>query len=402
MITKINLHKYQDQAIFAENKFVAAIAGVQSGKTIAGAVWVQRKLNECNGDGVIIANDHKMLDQSTLPKLFEINPVLRQYYKQQRGIIELPSGRRIYIRSAERPESIEGFTAEWAWLDEAGKYKLEVWINIQARLAIMHGQLFITTTPDSMNWLYTDFYERFIQGDKDFLVVQWKSIDNPYFSLEEYERAKRTLAPIIFRKRYEGTFEKMEGLVYNITPEHLIDPYVFQSVDCIAGVDFGWTNPSAISVIKYNRDGVFHIVDEFYKTQVTTDELIEKCKILREHHGINKFYPDNAEPDRIEEMRRAGLNVRDIKKDTLAGINEVNNLLAQHKLKIFKNCKFHIEEFNTYHFDESLEDKNQKEKPVPFNDHLMDAMRYALTAYSYVPPRPKINRYIPSNKRTGY
>lgn len=401
---KINIELFgkQKEAFDCVKKFVACIAGVQSGKTMGGACWVQKQLAQEKGDGVIIANDYKMLDQSTLPKLFEVNPGLKKFYKQQRGLIELPDKTRIYIRSAENPQAIEGFTAAWAWLDEAGKYKLDVWVNIQARLAIKQGQVFITTTPDSMNWLFHDFYDRFLKGDEDFAVFQWKSIENPYFSEEEYERARKTLSPATFRRRYEGTFEQMEGLVYQLRPEQIIEPIELHSKDTIAGVDFGWTNPSAVSVIKFDKEGLFYIVDEVYEEQMTTDELIEKCIHLQKRYNITKFYPDSAEPDRIEEMRRKGLYTREIKKDILAGVSEVQNLIHQNRLKVFKNCKHTIEEFSTYHYETPQQDKNQKEKPLPFNDHLMDAIRYAITSFSYVAEKPRHYSYRPLNKRTGY
>ena len=397
------LFEPQKRAFHAQNKFIACISGIQSGKTMTGACWVMKQLKERPKDnGLIIASDYKMLDQATLPKLFEINPILRKYYKQQRSLIELPDGRCIYIRSAVAPESIEGFTAGWCWGDEPGKWRVNAWINLQARVAIKEGQVFLTGTPDRMNWFYHDFYDRFVKGDDDYMVVQWKSKDNPYFSDKEYDRAQRTLSPPIFRKRYEGTFERIEGLVYNVTAEHLVEPFEFDAKDCIAGVDFGYTNPCGVSVIKYSNDGVFYIVDELYEEKLITDELVERCKSFRDKYRVTKFYPDPAEPDRIEEMRRGELNVRKVEKDILAGIADVQNLLQQHKLKVFKTCKYHIDEFSTYHFDEAVEDKNQKEKPVPFNDHLMDSLRYALTTYNYAPPRPKINYYNPINKRTGY
>lgn len=399
--TEITLHPHQDQAIFATNKFVAAIAGVQSGKTLAGAIWTNMKIDSLDCDGLIVANDHKMIDQSTLRTLFNLNPRLQRYYKQQRGIIELPD-KRIYIRSAERPESIEGFTVGWAWLDEAGKYKLDTWINVQARLAMLKGQAFISTTPDTMNWLYYDFYERALKKDPDFKVVQWTSQENPFFPKEEYERAKRTMTPKTFKRRYEGTFEKMEGLVYEVHDDHIIEEMPVSKKDCIAGVDFGWSNPSTVIVIALGSDENYYIVDEYKRENKTTGELIEICKNMRDEHGITKFYPDPAEPDRLEEMRRAGLNVREVKKDIRAGISDVQDLLHQRRIKILKNNKYTIEEFNLYHYEEPKENKNQNEKPVPKDDHLMDALRYAITTYSYTPVRPKIYRYKPLNMRTGY
>jgi hypothetical protein len=39
-------------------------------------------------------------------------------------------------------------------------------------------------------------------------------------------------------------------------------------------VDFGWTNPSAIMVDGFDGDGRLWILDEFYKTQASTEDLI--------------------------------------------------------------------------------------------------------------------------------
>ena len=79
----IKLHKYQDRAIFAKERFVAMISGLQSGKTISGAVWTRKQFDENEKqDGLIAAPTYKILHQSTLPKFFEINPDLKRFYKK--------------------------------------------------------------------------------------------------------------------------------------------------------------------------------------------------------------------------------------------------------------------------------------------------------------------------------
>jgi len=191
LIKEIQLHKFQDKAIFAKERFVALIAGLQSGKTIGGAIWSRIMFDKYPKDsGLIAAPTYKILTQSTLPKFFELNPDLRKYYKKGDNEIDIPGRGSIYIRSTENPNVLEGMTLRWAWFDEGGQMKLDAWVNIQGRLSILKGKLFITTTPYTLNWLYTDFYENWLNKTPEYKVVQFKSKDNPYFPEEEYERVR--------------------------------------------------------------------------------------------------------------------------------------------------------------------------------------------------------------------
>ena len=98
-------------------------------------------------DGMICAPTYKILSQSTLPKFFELNSDLRRYYRESKGTIEVPGKGIIYIRSTENPNVIEGMTLRWIWADEAGQMKLQAWINIQGRVSILKGRVFLSTTP---------------------------------------------------------------------------------------------------------------------------------------------------------------------------------------------------------------------------------------------------------------
>jgi hypothetical protein len=82
-----------------KTQFGAAIAGVQSGKTFLGSVWAGKKIQEFpKGVGIIGAPTYKILQQSTLPKFFQNFPELRRYFKESKGIIELPTGGTVYYR----------------------------------------------------------------------------------------------------------------------------------------------------------------------------------------------------------------------------------------------------------------------------------------------------------------
>lgn len=384
------------------------MGGLQSGKTIAGAAWARIQFDTFPDDaGLICAPTYKILTQSTLPKFFEINPDLKKYYKKSDSEIVIPGRGVIYIRSTENPNVIEGMTLKWIWADEAGQMKIEAWINFQGRISILKGNLFCTTTPYTLNWLFTDFYEQWKKGNPDYLVVQCRSCDNPYFPQDEYNRVKATMDSRTFRRRYDGLFEKMEGLVYEdlIPSLHYIEPATIDFKEVIAGVDWGFTNQAAVAVLGINSDNKYYLIDEYYQAGKTTSEIIEKLKFFQNKYKIRFWYPDPAEPDRLEEMKRSGLAPREVYKgnDSIKnGINAVRELIKQNRFFAFNTCRYAIEEFSIYHYPSDTGGKTEKEEPIKEDDHLMDAIRYAVDTYQPIKKVTIKRAYQPVNSRTGY
>lgn len=361
-------------------------------------------------DGLITAPTHKILEQSTLPKFFEINPDLKRYHHKSDDVIILPNRGHIYIRSTENPNVIEGMTLRWIWADEAGQMKLDAWVNFQGRLSIKQGSLMCTTTPYTLNWLYNDFYRQWKEGNKDYLVVQFKSCDNPYFPREEYERVKATMDGRTFRRRYDGLFEKMEGLVYeDFLPElHIVEPFTLDFKEIICGIDWGYTHKTAIVIIGITNNNEYYIIDEYYKSEKVTSEIIERLKYFQNKYKIRFWYPDPAEPDRLEEMRRSGLYPREVNKgkdSIIKGVDEVRTLMRENRFYIFSTCQYTIEEMSSYHYSDkpSLIPKHD-ELPVNEDDDLMAALRYAVHTYKPVVSysEKRIPKYKPNNSYTGY
>ncbi len=207
--------------------------------------------------------------------------------------------------------------------------------------------------------------------------------DNPYIDPSELEEAKKTMTEDQFAQEYLAEFRKMEGLVYKEFNrfKHLFDDLTprKQIAEVIAGVDFGYTNPSAIIRIEHDVDNHYWVTREWYKTGQTTAELIEVAGTM----SVNNFYPDPAEPDRIEEMKRANLNCREVSKDIEAGVQAVRELFKQGRLHIHKDCVNLISELESYRYPDPktvsmLTEKNKPEVPLKLNDHACDALRYPL------------------------
>ena len=250
---------------------------------------------------------------------------------------------------------------------------------IEPTLLTSKGRLIITSTPNGFNHFY-ELYNKAMQDDEWF-VSHCTSYDNPFNDPVELEKLKEKKDPDVLAQEYLADFRRVQGLVYksfdherHITNEKL-DPYnLVLTVGC---VDFGFTNPAAMLTIQKDRSGNYWISNEFYETQKTTPELIQQMHSRK----CEAWYPDPAEPDRIEEMRRANLTVREVSKDVKAGIDTVQTLFRENRIKIDKSCTNLLFELNNYRWREagnSSIDLNEPELPIKEHDHLLDAMRYAL------------------------
>ena len=385
---KIQLFDEQYEAYHFTTQFGACIAGVQSGKTFVGSLWAGKKTQEFKGKkgiGVIVAPTYKILQQSTLVKLWHNFPHLKRFYKKSDGVIELPDGSTIFIRSADSPLGMEGITANWIWADEGGQFNLMAWTVLRSRVSMTQGQILITTTPYNLGWLYTDFYKPWKnKTDLDLSVFSWASIRNPHFPRKHYEAEKKRLSPEEFTRRYMGGFSKPEGLVYDLPPEAIMTIDEFEKetknvtwVDTIYGMDFGFNHPATISVIKIDNDGIFYLVDEWCKTEKLDEEQIEALLDLKKKWKVmSGVYPDHSDPERIERMKRFHkMPIKPVDKNVKLGIEEVRKLIMTDRFKVVNNCKFSLDEFGSYRYHET------KDEVIKLQDDMMDAIRYSVYNY---------------------
>lgn len=308
----------------------------------------------------------------------------------------------ITLRGWENIETLRGLHFDFLVIDEVASMR-NFWVNwqevVRPTLTDTKGDVMFISTPKGFNHFY-DLYN--LQNtDDDYQSFHFSSYDNPHLPVEELDKAKKELTEDRFAQEYMADFRKTEGLVYKEfdRSRHLIDGFEGEVKEIICGIDFGYTNEAAVLKILVDKDNNYYVEDEWYKTKQTTEVIAEVAKGYRP----NKVYPDPAEPDRIEILRKQGLNCREVSKDIVAGIDAVRELFKQGRLFVNKNCLNLIWELETYSYPDKRPDRNEEEKPIKENDHALDALRYAL--YMNVPVKNERSRiYIPtmSNKLTGW
>ena len=381
-MTVFKLHKFQEQAFVSKRRIKVIAAGIQSGKTHTGALWIGSKAGQVppNSNLIICAPTYKILTQATLPKFLQIFKHFGRYNKVD-SIFTFRNGVTAYIRSLTDPNAMEGITdVEAIWLDEGGLITRYAWDNVEGRSAFRQAPIMISTTPYALNWLY-HMWEDWSKGIRDDVeFIQFTSKDNPYFPDEEFERQRRLLDPRRFQMKYMGQFGKMEGLVYqsvNLCESHPLP----SGTVYYAGIDWGYTNPTAISIRALTPDHLHYRVAEFYKSGLTIEEIVKICQQRQQIYNIKLFIGDPSAPANIEALNRGGVSCIPGNNDVRAGIDEQVKLFREERFFIFKDDNpLGVDEYSTYHYPEIKDykiDEDRKEPdPVKSNDHGCDADRY--------------------------
>ena len=304
----------------------------------------------------------------------------------------------IILRGWEAVETLRGQHFDFIVIDEIASMR-NFWLNwqevIRPTLTDTRGEVLFISTPKGFNHFY-DLYN-LEQKDKDYKSFHFTSYDNPILPKDEIDKASKEMTEDRFAQEYLADFRKTEGLVYKEfdRTRHVqeFNPLTIVANERLVPVDWGYTNPTGILNILRDGDNHFWLSSEFYKTHQTTQQIIEYAMSLRG----DKYYPDPAEPDRCEELRRAGANVREVSKDIEAGINAVRELFKQNRIHIHPSCINLIYELETYRYPEKRPDKNEPEQPIKENDHLLDALRYALYMNSGYKEADSLSIYIPDD-----
>lgn len=293
----------------------------------------------------------------------------------------------ILLRGWEAVETLRGQKFDFIVIDEIASMRnwAENWQEvIRPTLTDTKGEALFISTPKG----YNHFYELYCldpqqpkaypdqKQDPDFKSFHFTSYDNPHLPHDELLKAQRELSEDRYAQEYMADFRKMHGLVYKEfeRTKHLYTDKQFHTVNIAVGVDFGHTNPTAILKVEQDSDANFWVSQEYYKTGRTTEDIVE---VARSFNG-NYYYPDPAEPDRSEVMKKAGLNVMEVSKDIVAGIESVRGLFKNGRLKIHTSCVNLIAELESYAYPEKKPEKNESELPIKENDHALDALRYVL------------------------
>lgn len=380
----------QEQALTFKTAIGVLACGIQFGKTKVGSVWMKIKnhtFTDPTDNALIVAPTYKILTQSTLPPYLDIMRGLGTFSKSDMAF-HMNGGGTTYMRSGTDADSVVGITNVRAiWGDEAGLFTLYFAENLAARAAFKGAQTLYTTSPYTLNWLYKQYIlprSRNPAARPDVTLVQAASWQNPYFPKDVIERNRATMDPRRFNAMFGGQWSRMEGLVYHCFDdlENIVKAFPLPAgTEYVAGVDWGFTAPFAITVRAITPDGFHYQIAELYRTGMTPSQKVEAAKRLKLVYGIRMFYCDPEEPASIAEFNANGLSAVAADNNVKRGVDLHFELIRSRRFKVFEESSPHsLDEYESYHWPapgDLKPDQDEKDpNPVAQNNHAMDSARY--------------------------
>ena len=245
-------------------------------------------------------------------------------------------------------------------------------------------QITITLNPwNEHHWIKARFFDvidsNIMAKSTNYMCNEWLDESD----LKVFEDMKKN-NPRRYQVAGLGNWGITDGLVYENWQERLFtveEVTKMPGIESTFGLDFGYTNdPTALFCGLIDVKGkVLYVFDEIYERGLSNEKIAEKIR----EKGYSKeiITADSSEPKSIDRLRE--LSIRRI-KPARKGKDSVNNgidFLQCFEILIHPKCKNFIKEIGSYCWDKNKEGKSIN-VPVDTNNHLMDAMRYAVEGYT--------------------
>jgi hypothetical protein len=327
---------------------------------------------------------------------------IRVAKNEQELSVTLLGGRKIALRGADDPETLEGVGLVAAVLDEFGRMKLGAWEkSLRPALSDHRGRALFIGKPRGHNHL-KDFYERG-QGtkrQKDWRSWLYTTADGGFVAPDDIAEAKATLPARVYRQEYEATFETLAGRVYSdfsrrqhVRSHAEIERLYktggrWQFKRIVVGVDWGLTNPGAMIVVGQTGTGRIVVIHEEYHAEVLVSEMgwLRIARELRDKFRPERFVADPSEPGNIRALRLAlggAPVVENANNEVAEGIRRVSIKMLdapgqESRFVISDACVNLLREIEGYVWKEVS--GVTAEEPHKSNDHAADGLRYACFA----------------------
>jgi len=305
------------------------------------------------------------------------------------------TGQKIYFRGLDDPLKVTSITVEhgylcWLWIEEAYEILDEEdfdTLNESIRgevKAPLFKQTTLTFNPWSeRHWMKSRFFDN---SDPEVLAMTTDYTCNEWLDAADrqmFERMKRD-NPRRYRVAGLGEWGISEGLIFE---RWEVDPFSVEQLlggadgwkyKCVFGLDYGYTNdPTAFIAAAVNsEDKLLYIFDEHYQTRMVNSEIAAMIK--EKGYQKERIRADSAEPKSNEELRRAGISrIQPAEKGRDSVLHGIA-VLQEYRIFVHPICKATISELSSYSWDK--DDSGQGiNRPVDRDNHLMDALRYAMT-----------------------
>ena len=320
-----------------------------------------------------------------------------RYWKATKSPLEITykkTGQKIIFRGMDDVLKLAGITVPvgylcWVWIEEGFEIDKEDDFD-KLDLSAPRGQVpaplfkqtvitfnpwkdthwlkkrFFDNTPDNALALTTDYRCNEFLDDTDRAVFERMKEQNP----RKYDVAGL------------GNWGVSEGLVFenwtveafNIKKVTKEKPWQWRHV---FGLDYGYTNdPTAFIAMAVNPlQKVIYVYDEHYEHRMLNSDIAAMIK--RKGYSKERIRADAAEPKSNDDLKRLGIGRVQAAEKGRDSVMHGIATLQEYRIVVHRECWNTAAELGTYCWKVDKTGKSLNE-PVDRENHLMDALRYAI------------------------
>lgn len=307
----------------------------------------------------------------------------------------LPTGQKILFRGFDDPLKLASTTVScghlcWVWVEEAYEIDNEDdfdLLDLSVPRGALPSPLFKQTTLTFNPWNQGHWLKRRFFDSPDDQVACF-STDyrcNEFLDaadLAVYDRMRRD-NPRKYAVAGLGQWGVTDGLIYDRWEVRDFDLDKARKIPLIRsafGLDYGYTNdPTALFCgLVHGPKRLLLVYDELYERGLSNREI--RDRIAEKGYLKERILADSAEPKSNDELRFLGLRgVQPARKGPDSLLNGIQ-YIQDFRILIHPRCVHFAAEIAAYVWERDREGRLTN-RPVDQNNHLMDAMRYALEPF---------------------
>lgn len=317
---------------------------------------------------------------------------LKEYFKVNASdmvITNKLNGKQILFTGLDDPEKVKSITPadgvlERVFVEEATEVKRQAILQLKKRLRGRSPKskcIILAFNPIlKTHFIYKDFFggwqdDKTVYEDRDLLIVKTTYKDNIFLTEDDRRLLEDETDPYFYNVYTLGNWGVLGHVIFKNWSVENIQEQIPNFDRVHQGCDFGFSDdPNAL--IKVHLDKAhkkIYVYDEWYQAGMNDDELLRVC---RNFCGNQYLICDSAEPKTIDFL--AANNIKAV--GAVKGADSINRgirWLQSYEIIIDVHCQNFKNEIEQYHWKE---DKygNAMAIPVDENNHLIDALRYAL------------------------
>ena len=284
------------------------------------------------------------------------------------------------LDDVEKLKSIEGVTS--IWVEEATELTQEDFEQLDLRLRGNTGalkQIILTLNPISeQHWIKRVFFDDPIDG---VFTLKTTYLDNAFID-DEYKMVmenKRKTNPRYYSIYALGNWGTAEGLVFNRVSQRLIREEEIKGLECVQGLDFGYTNDPSAWHQSYidEANKKIYVYDGFYEKGMSNAEIADAIKEKLAHK--RKTIADSSEPKSVDYIKSKGVSI----EGAMKGRDSVNagiDFLLEYEIVVNAHLVEFMTEFNNYAWAVDKEGKATN-KPCDDFNHFIDSLRYSVEKF---------------------